>query len=821
MVVWGLWRTSRRSPGVAQITPSSMPTVAQPVPPKPPDATFPSGLLAVRRAGAPFGGSFALRSRRFDALLDQRTMLLAELMRIRDELLEALHRAVPRATERNERRRLLQVKRNVFNLRPSASSARLPPDLVPALTRYDLLLARESVLFEKGRAEVLREQRRALAQLLEDERFRAACRYSSASLWEAAEHSLSSPSREQGDEYSTLERGLYAYAIRFVSKANPLHLFADVILPPSMGLGAEDRCEVVLDTSLIFDLERNALAHGPDGTRLWLSLPVFTVEDGRCRFWVPSARGARVFSLPRNGLIDAVAGFFAHRHRTTGRPTGTRAECEAYLREHIGPDRSVEVPALLSALIEKGILRPYLVTDLNSFGEALSGVDPTADSRVARLQQVHLATLDPRSLPAVEAELAASRETDRPRYYVNRYAGGATVVHEVAANALCDDLRVLKPFFCVEHNFAANDAVAKTFVLERLNGDGAAPLLELLGPFVRELDTLIARVQTGAGHARGESLRPSWGDALSAESGRLDRTRLDGLLPHPLPPARSLCFNGPFDYVEGTFYPSNVWAGDGRFVSRYLLHRRSGPRGEEKRSSEPGVIDVELAVPPHTNLNYVVRAYAVGCGFDARYSHEFEAWIDPAQVVVEVADGRVVYRHGPTWKRLRIHYRGFLLAQYLPVEYQLLLIGHADTFHNPFSGSDVLPEDGGIRHIEPLHYGAVCLRRERWVVPAATFARSLADADPLRRTARLRDLLHERLREGVDYWYYRTPHRVGKGHKPQFLDLRNPLGVATFRRALASLPDDGVVSLSPMQPVPAHLHHEGGMPYVTELMVEA
>jgi hypothetical protein len=792
-----------------------MKAAAEQAPTHLPGACFPSRLLAVRRAGAAFAGPFSLRSFCFEALLEERRTLLAELARTRDDLLDALHLAVPWAVDRDERRLLIRAKRDVFNLRPPSASG-LAPGLAALLARYESLLEREASLFADRRAEVLAEQRRALSGLLDDGCFRTACRYSSAGLWEEVERYRSSPAREDAEDYSTLERGLYAYAVRFASKANPLHLFAEIAFAPSSGMEAFDGCEVVLDASAILGLEREVRPHVVDGTRVWLSLRPFRADGDRGRFWVPSARGFRVLSLPRSRWLDAVTDFFRHRGDATGRPVGTRAECEAYIQARLSAGGPEDVTTLLSALVENGIVSEYLVTDLGAFGEALSGAGPAMDARVERLQAVHLARLDPRTLAEAEEWLAS--EGGRPRYYVNRYARAETDAHEAAAAPLYDDLRVLKPFFCAEHNFSPNSAVASAFLLERLGGWGEAPLLDLLGPFMRELDTLVARFHPDVATAREVALRRSWNAALAAESGRLDRTQLARLLPQPLPSARSLCFNGPFDYVKGVFYLSNVWAGDGRFISRYLLRHRSAPA--DGRRTEPGAIDVELAVPPGSNLNYVVRTYSTGCGFESRYSHQFDRWIDPAEIVVEAADGQVAYRHAPSGKRLRIHYRGFLLAQQLPAEYQLLLVGHADTFRNPFLGTDTLAEQGGIRHVEALHHGAVCLRRERWVMPADVLAGPLADRDPLRSTARLRDLLHGRLRAGVDHWYYRTSNAAGKGYKPQYLNLRNPLGVTSLRRAVARLPDGGVVSLSPMQPVPAHLHHVEGVPYVTELMVE-
>lgn len=768
-----------------------------------PGRTPPGRLLAVRQAGAAFDGPFALGAPRFERLLEERAALRAELAAVREGLIEALHAAVPGAPDAGERRALLELKRDVFNLRsPAARHHRPPPGLEAPLACYAALCEREAGLLDQALPEVVAEQRRAVAALLREERFRLACRYSSAALWEEVEHGAAPPP----DGFSSLERGLYAYAARFTTKANPFHLFAEVAFPPAAGMEPGGPHEVVLSPTLLRALEAECLAADPG--RAWLFLRPCAAAEGKARFWIPGARGARVLSLSAGPELAALAGYFAARQRRTGRPTGPRTGLAAYLRRRLGPEGGARAEALCDALLAREAAGVFLPP-------GAGGTPRGGGARARRLARLHRARLDTAALGRAEAVLAAEARGDRPTHHVNSYARADTAAHEAAAEALGDTLRALKPFFAAEHNFSAHDAVVRAFAADALRGSGAAPLLDLSGSFLRTLNEWAARC-----HAAGADERArlaAWRAALAAETGWISRERLEALLPTPRPPARPLCCNGPFDYVEGVFYLSNVWAGDGRFAARYLLHRR---RERPQRPAEPGVLDVELAVPHDTGLTRVVRAFATGCGFDARLAHEFARWIDPAEVVVEAApDGSPGYRHAPTGTPLRFHYRGFLLAGHLPAEYQLLLAGHADLFENPFAGTDEPAPGGAVRHLAALHHGPVCLRRERWVVPAALLAERVCGAGPVRGAVRLRDWVHERLL-AADRWYYRVPGARGKEYKPRFLDLRNPLCVATFRRVLGALPPEAVVALSPMRPVAAHLHLHQGAPYVTELMVE-
>jgi hypothetical protein len=771
-------------------------------------------LLAVRKAAAAFDSPFALRSPRYELLLAGRAAWRVELDELRAPLHDALHAAVPAAAGRAERRRLLEWKRDVFNARPLSTPVDRadgpPPSLAADLRRYAELVRRDEALFRDGAPAVAGEVRAGLAALLADTRFRLACRYSSPDLWEALEHGSGSG----GADLLALGRGLYAYAARFTAKANPFHVFAQVVFPPASGIQPQAEHEVVLDASLILEMEREALTHAADRDRIRLAPRARTLEEGRYRFWVPTPKGFRLLSLPAGPALDAIDAFFRRQARRTGNPTGTQAECEAFLCDRLGADAGDPAP-LLDALAAKGLVERYLVTDTAEFAADLRGFTPELDGRLDRLGPLHLAQVSTADLATAEEALSAAAGPDGAGYHVNSYARAETGVHARAAAAVADDLRALKPFFLADHNFAANDAVARAFVLEWLSARGtrSAPLLALLGDFIRELDTLIARHRPA-----GDAEARAWRSAMAGEAGSLSPARLAELHPPGVAGDRSLCFNGPYDYVDGVFHLSNVWAGEGRFVSRYLLGR---PPTRRRPGDRDGSLHVELAVPPRTNLECVVRAHSTGCGFDARQSHAFRRWVDPSDVVVEAADGAVAYRHAPSGRPLRIHYRGFLLAEYLPAEYQLLLVGHADTFANPFELPDT-PGVAEVRRFDALSFGRVCLRRERWAVPAAMLGpTSAAAGDWLRAAAELRDRVREATSADEELWYYRTSNRAAGGYKPRFLDLRNPLGMAAFRRDLAALPEGAVVSLSPMRPAPEHLFRHDGTPYVTELMVEA
>ncbi|HEU4453023.1 MAG TPA: hypothetical protein VFR81_08180 [Longimicrobium sp.] len=807
-----------------------MSTLLAPAPAPAARASAPARLLAVRVAGAAMDGPFRLRSPRFEALLAEHARMVEERERERAALLDALHAAVPAAEDRAARRALLAARRDVFNGRaPGRLPDGAPPALAARVERFAAMTAAEDALWERGRAAVLDELRRGVDALLRDPVFTAALRHASPGLWEEMEHG----SAAMDGGLPRAWRGIYGYAARFFGKANPFHLFASIAFP-GVPVSAGEECEVVLDASVISGVEREILPLAPP-ERVRLSLRSWTREGEALRFWVPDGRGWRIVSLRATAAVEAVAGYFAARGRETGRPVSTRAACEAWLRDRLPSNDQDAAGRLLDVMIDRGAIVAYLVDDPDRFADALAGISPAHDDRIAMLGRHHLARTDVAGAARAQAELAelaeagaAVRECAPAPFYVNRYADDAAgPEHEAAARRVAPDLRALKPFFAAESAFGTHQYVLRAFVRGELGeGDGAsAPLLELLRRFLRDRAAVVER-HLPERHRSAEERRrlAEWRAAVAAPEGTLSAAGLAALPPYPGTPAAAdreeICFNGPLDHASGVFHVSNAWAGEGRFASRYGLRRGADPRGA--REAEEGVLDVEISIAPPPNLHYVLRALPTGCGFDARRSHLYARWISPSDVVVAAEDGGVAYRHASTGERLRFHYRGFALGIHLPAEYQLLLLdAHADAFLNPFDAPDPLPAPGEVRHRPGLRVGSVRVRRERWSFRADTLADVAAEGDALRFAAKLREWVRARLRAEADEWYYRAPDPRGSGDRPRFLDLRNPLSAQLFRRALARAGEAGAVSLSVMDPPAGALWRRDGGRYVTELMIEA
>jgi len=779
-----------------------------------------SALLAVRRAAWPLRHAL-LRSPHFDAMDTQIVAIDAEVASLGAELVQSLYARVPSAGTATNRRRLLAIKRAVFNHKhlPSdaaAISAQDDVELWSALRRYGELLQRRRAALD-GTATVVDEVRRALAERASGLDFRLAVAASSSTLYARLESADHLPRA-----FSARDRSLYAYVCRFATKVNPLHLFTHLV--PGAYLKLADhasrgpksaRCEIVFDVEDVLALEGRLLSGSVGAARVRLALCPMARKNGRWQLWLKREQGWCAATIANLPLIERLQELYAERSGQGSSRNFTRAELAERLLVGEDPAGAARMDAAIESLIERGLLRPYLMDDLASPARAMRDLDASVEPLLDCLERWHLARVSPRELPEIDRQLAAASadlaDGVKLRYHVNSYADDDLGAAEEATRALIAPLTELKTVLTVEHNFSPVERVVEAFYREELREGARRPYLDLLATFLRHRLKIVERFSWGRETPQYEVLV----QRCRSLSGRLEPEQLlelrSGIRTGP---QRSVCFVGAFDYVERRFYLNNTFTGDRRFASRYLL-----TRGREATAPESSqrALDVELAVPPEHNLNFVVRRYDSGLGFDNRWAHGYRQWLEPAQIDVVLRDGEPIFLDSASGRQVRFQYRGFLLAQYLPIEYQLLLGKHADCYCNPFAEDPVPSRSGEVEHRAALEFGPVCLRREAWWAPTATVAQLLGDSDPVRATLSLRSWVRARLAP-VDLWFYRLPNVGRHGEKPRLLDLASPLSTVAFRRALAG--GSTYVALSPMEPVPDGLCQIDGEGYVAELMIE-
>lgn len=781
----------------------------------------------VRKAGACFDSQFRLRSYTLETVLDEYRRLGKEVKRLQAELVDELYTAVPRAKDRSERWLLLGIKREVFNGQPAEKSngAALPQSISERVFTYNSILKTRQGLLDSNRDVIFNELRSQIEQLLEDEQFCCLLDYSCP--WLRGVHRRDGP----GDygSFSDGERGIYAFATKLFSKANPFYTFASVAFPSESRKSADCSCEIIIDLSVILRLERILLSVAAEPHRRSLYIHSFLPMGNSFGFLTIKDDQLRLVSIKDTAMLRCILGYFDRpdRHQTF-------EDCVDYICESSPSIEKADVEKTISALIQLGILKDYLVRDFDRFDLYLSDLSSEHEQIVTQIKRFHLACVSKEDLPAIHRQLTGGSLAEKlgpeplPEniYYVNVYEHNSASLNEHLAERVYDDLRAIKPFFRVS-NFSDRSYLFRAFLLDKVarHSRGRVPYLEALCEFLRDINANIKQYHPSS-HSSEAERRASlaWLRRLTRCGGHLTSDELETLLPDkpgPEPPASTLCFNGTFDYREGYYYLSNILAGDGRFASRYLLHQGTRRYGATEQDEE--WLDVQLMPLLSRNRNYISTVFKNGCGFDARFRHLFERWIDPSLILVEAHDGRIVYRDGVTKKPIRFHFFGFLLGQFLTPEYQLLLIGHGDYYLNPFDQYAVereAPEGDEVNHLPPLYYGPVCLRREQWAMRRHAFEKICREDDILASTAHLREIIHKASGTETDDWYYREMKVARGGAKPRYLDLCNPLSVNMFRRAIAGWSDDGVVSFARMEPTPDRLYTEEQGRFVTEVMIE-
>lgn len=790
-------------------------------------------LLMVRKAGASFTSDLNIHSPVFEAVLEEFALAGSELKRLRQQLVDQLHAAVPQTEDRINRNLLLRLKRAVFNSRPIGSfdAMLVDPALHKNLVRYSALLTRRKELLDSTRYSVFNELRSQLRRLTDNKEFRTAVDYSCPWLLGKYERAHE---EEDDDElsFSNTERAIHAYATKFFSKANPFYIFATIGFPSTSSDTSQPYCELIINTTLVLNIERLVLKSVSDSYQRRAYLRPFIYHDNTFRFVIVKNRGLRLISAKDNALIRHVIAFFndLNREHTIG-------DCLDFVLEALPVSEKNDVMAYLEILTKQDVIIEYLVRDFNNFKDDLFGCSAEYDELISTLQSLHLACVSRAELIEIHNKLS-SLELDQTvatetLYYVNTYEGTEAGPHESLRLAVQNDLRDLKPLFPVS-NFFERSYVIRSFLLDRLRSAPKREIryVELICEFVRHFSETIEKYQASVYRKRDEQQAIiKWLQRVSNCSGHLKPGEFVTLLrdrPEALiaPLAQNtdsnltLCFNGSCDYTQGTYYLTNVFPGKGRYASRYLLHQRTR-RYQYLPSDDDEWLDVQLIAPFKDNRSYPVVILPTGCGFETRYRHYFKDWIAAANIVVGERDGRVVYRDGASGRMLRFHYFGFVLADFLTADYQLLLAEHGDMYVNLFEQNPIMigADKFLVNHLPPLYYGSVCLRREQWVFSKSVLNNVCSDDDILTYTAKLREWLHDSIATEEDEMYFRS-WSPQDGSNPRFIDLRNPLSVQTFRRVLLTLPRESMVSFARMEPPVSHLYRQNGLPFLTELMIE-
>jgi hypothetical protein len=789
----------------------------------PPPASLSAPLVALRRATMPFYSEYNLSSPSLVLALQAYENAGHELARIRESLLDALYRVIPSISDAAERHILLQIKRDIFQkrrLHTDSFELRNKP-ILKMLESYNRAWdARAGVLAGNG-DRVVREIKAALDQLVQEPLFYVAVDYSCP--WLLRRHRRAR--EEHVEDFSEQDRSLHSYATKFFSKANPFYTFS-AIMPPEADASESSFSEIIINLSVVMSLERECLQSPSSFGRKRLYLCSYYEEENALSFLVPDSTQLRIVRLQRDAVAAILLSYFQN--------VGNKATAEhflGHLKEHLPQEGQIQ--ALLSRLIKSGIVMEYLVKDFRRFGRDLAGISPELDEKIELLDRYHLCRTTPEQMATAHSELHGCelpRTKEEPNlYYVNSYCSADLGPYLPSIEKVSKQLRCLAPLLTLKSNFNANAGVLRRYLTERLEAEPGKQLLLLqaTADFLRNFNENVSRHQAPARSDAGDSAGADF-PALAMLEGNISDTELrrlaDRFSPGKTEKTGGVCLNGPFDFERGIFYLTNIFAGNGRAFARYFLGHSSLPQSYLAKQNNKDVLDVQIAAPVHQNRNFVAPMLMAGCGLEARYSHLFETWIDPSDVLIELSPEGIRYRHTKSGVRLAFHFFGVILADSLIAPYQLLLLDHADFYENPFEWQSFSLESGSagpVQHIPGLQYRSVCLRRDQWLFPASEVNRIVARSEALLATVELRDAVHALTGIRSEYWFYKIFKAGKRENKPRFMDLCSPLSVLTLRKMLRSLPPESVLSFTEMRPGPqSGMFFDQGGPVSTEVMIE-
>ena len=762
-------------------------------------------VVAIRLAGAPLSGAYGrgLGARHGHIGFARAAHRAWEVAR--EALVAALYDTMP-ALAPSARRVALRAKRSAFNRRAVHDTDGLPAALADLASTYEHARREAERATHQADVATRRDERQVLDALLDDDRFMAAIDYAGPDLARAVRQYSQVPvSNRTEARYSKVETSLYEVATRFSSKANPFFLYGQVSMPPGSPYARAEAGRLALSLPHAHVLERHLLATADkNAVDPFIMASPCSVEDGET---------LRVSVMSGGGLMEVRTvpvsdGLLRMLECLSGAPRRESAAREALVAAGMA---SEAVRTALDTLVRARLLTRFLIRDPSRLVDDLEA-GGLAPEHAARLRAVHGRTGALGDLPLRfdgdrlfgSAVMERASTSPQPPAYVTRYASpwiGAG--HDEVHARIADDLGALARVLGALPSVPRTRAALRERLLADLHGKGR----------VRYLDVITELRTRPLSDLSGSAPPPTWASRYREVEGEISPSTLatwTQALPSPPP----LSVTGAVDYESGTFYLTNLWAGGGRFLRRFLP---GGWVPESATCGEPdGALVVSIYAPLQSNLNDAARSSRVGFAVTQRHRSLFEDWILPTDIEMSEQNGEVCLWRASTGQRLRFVHDGLVLSRELALEYRVLLTDYADAFLNPFERpirpSDAVTCEPGAR------FGSVCVRRERWAVPRGALPPRLSDDSQSATT--LAGWLHDTIGPDPTAYYYTTTGPRARTAKPRYLDLGSALSAASFLRRVRKLRAADLVLLSPARPDIGGLLRVDGHPTTSELMVD-
>ncbi len=743
-------------------------------------------ISAIRRARSTTT-SLSMHSPAYASLVACRKRLQEFRRKASDVLCCDIHVLVQTAQSREERHRLIQLKRAVYN-------SRVRPDLLVGMSKTLTELIQclwRAVKYEESLGS-LRMQRRVLRDLegyardlSNDRLFALAIHYSAPQLHVSLMRLRSS--NEAIDVKDLVS--LYSYALKHFSKAPALSTFARILSEYDYPSDGGEIAEINVNPQWLKLCEEDNLVQNELDKRLILNISwehhgrVFFLATSGVRVHLSALQNTTPFWKPLRARFNEA--------RTLSLP---REEIENLLIPYSLSDPSLTV----DTLVKRGILRPVLFEDpWNPSEDELSLIPHLAESSRSELagplrRRVPTATL-PEATQRLGAALGELGHDVAPPFMTYAYA--TSEAWPALSSGLSSDLQDLYPLFG-----AIPNSQHLHQRLTNLVSSACEACQRRYVPFTQVLVAALRFLNTGNG-VQGSQLPTELEPALqclAARSGNLTRSELatiaEAVHASKTSQPRHLLLASVLSRSGDVLYPFNILCGYKRYVSP---PDSTIQQSSEDREDGANALVVEIIPDAFAPHHLLTPTTTIGFVTDSRLAHRFGSTLSVADVEMKICEDRRQYRLTSTGTPLQFIYRGRALIDHLALPYQLMLEGHAD-FCNNLALNGIPPLAPPFQWQPELRYNRVVLRRQALYITRSSLL-PLMQATWTGGSFLLADLIQEHY-PSQQQFYYRLVAGATFLTRPRFLDLLTPLSWLLLRRDLQRYDQAAFVQLTECSP---------------------
>ncbi len=781
-----------------------------------------SGNLAVRESRFSFQSKYLVNSNEFQELIKSGETLTNKIKFLSNEIVELLFLCIKNNSDEIAAKKLIDIKRTIYNLRFIAESSykelNLSAELLLKLNEYSAVYEEISNIFNVYSTNIEAEIEDNCRLLLTEGIFRSSVEYSSPTLSFSEKNA-----KNKFSKWLRKVSTIYAYALKHVTQTSSFYTFSRIYLPESKGKVIPDTFETVLNVELYFELESDFVKSVKDKSLLQLDLITNWRSNSHYYFLIFRDNTVRVLTYKITPLLEKIITLF-----TENRMNNTLLNYPK-LTDFVSNSDSTEGNSFIEKLISDGIISPYIIENIKNPIKYLINSEPEKREVYESLRKVNGQIITDDEI-ANEHQKITNLTSNlnikcSPPYIGYSYAGQVTEEQKKLANIFSNDLAEISEVFQIENNNSSNKSSVIGIIKKCFTDSGKSkmPFLELI---TRVMWVKVEEKSDSNSPFKDSSQKINLAEETLKMTENLSKDNISKLNEiirnhdNDIVKEKQLlpvCIVGNVDFETPRFYVHNIFAGNARFIKKYFSDQSNEHFNSDSESNDK--INVEIMPSWHIPQHRMGRSFKTGFSFDNRSRQLFDETINPEDI-------EVVFKEAPTFihrltkKELKFHYCGLALFQRIPIPYKLLLFDQIDFFINIFAQTPPRCERNQIVLLKELKYKSINLRRSCICIGIDLLKSCLAEKDWIRGAYFFREYLKTNFDLKSDYLYFRLIENNYFIESPRFLNLLHPLSWDIFRRSVLKYPNTDAVHFTECSPLPTQMFQKSDGNYFTEFMIE-